>query len=288
MHGRALKVVIDGHGAVFSGAKGVRYLSTFGIKRTNLFEIHLSNMTLKNFGSPSMSGGALMLSGADGVYLHNIRFVNNTGSYGGAVYISSNYSNPYSEAVLNIDNCTFGGNRAAYGGAIYAVHGTITTDGYPHENSNYSAPLLGSITSSKFGGNVASSHGGAVVFEGLAPGSSLLKNIFVSNAAGISGSAVAMTGSRGVIVDSNAFYSNHANYSAAVYWVAHSGMDDPIGLTSKNIFPQKSKGATNFNTAGVFYPDFATEFNYIDVRGFAGHSNVTITNLPKNVHCNLP
>ena len=75
----------------------------------------ITDITLSNFGNEYVNGGAIHFNGQGSMYLNRVRFLNNRGRYGGAVYINNNTDSVY------ISNCSFINNTATSGGGAIAI-----------------------------------------------------------------------------------------------------------------------------------------------------------------------
>jgi len=90
-YGKSLSIIIDGRNATIesAGYPSDRYLAIYGQPRRSTFSISLKNMLITGFFNRFVNGSALSFEGADSVILENVRFVGNTGLFGGPVYISA-------------------------------------------------------------------------------------------------------------------------------------------------------------------------------------------------------
>ena len=119
--------------------------------------------------------------------LKNCIFENNSGSYGGAIYIGYG---------ANIQNCTFISNSASrFGGAIYSDF---------NYNFNHNVNL---INDSKFISNSAV-EGGAIYGQSL----NITNSEFISNTASFYGGALNIRGYNTPVIKNNEFTNNYAPY----------------------------------------------------------------------------
>jgi hypothetical protein len=125
----------------------------------------ITNLTIQNGDLNASGGSALFVTDTLGLYLINVRFLNNTGTNGGALYIDN--------STIFVRDCRFEGNQAGFGGAVF-----IDTPG--------SAPLF---SQNAFVNNTALQSGGALyIREGS--GTEISRNTFSGNQAGLSGGGV--------------------------------------------------------------------------------------------------
>jgi hypothetical protein len=128
-------------------------------------ETLVTDLTIQNGDLNASGGSGLFVTDTLVLYLINVRFLNNKGTNGGALYINN--------STILMRDCRFEGNQAEFGGAIY-----IEAPG--------SAPLFSLNT---FVDNTALQSGGAVyIREGS--GTEISRNTFTGNQAGINGGGV--------------------------------------------------------------------------------------------------
>ena len=121
-----------------STSTAMRFLNIDG---NDLFNFHISNITLSHFGTELLDGGAIYLDNlfyTDASSFTDVKFIENVGRLGGALYIDSgcdymaltstiflnNFADKGAGLYINelnnnisITNCTFQENRATYSGA---------------------------------------------------------------------------------------------------------------------------------------------------------------------------
>lgn len=133
-------------------------------------------------GNYAKNGGAFFMKGFYDIHecIDSI-FINNSATYGGALYYNVESSNPNFMAI----NCDFTNNSAIYGGALYGINST----------------------NSRFNNNSASENGGAMYGENLNASNS----IFIGNKA-LKGGAFSANGD----VNSCIFMNNHADEGSAI------------------------------------------------------------------------
>ena len=99
------------------------YLKTVGQPRKSAFGLIIKNFTFMNFGNPQAYGGALSLAGIDSLILEHVSFINCTGLFGGAVFISGNgTSDAVNEPKAVVKDCTFSSNKANFGGGLCMLY----------------------------------------------------------------------------------------------------------------------------------------------------------------------
>lgn len=128
-------------------------------------ETLITNLTIQNGDLSASGGSALFVRDTQVLYLINVRFLNNTGTNGGALYIDN--------STIFVLDCRFEGNQADFGGAVF-----IEAPG--------SAPLFSQNT---FINNTSAQSGGALyIREGS--GAEISRNTFSGNQAGLDGGGV--------------------------------------------------------------------------------------------------
>ena len=181
----------------------------------------MSEFTIQNGDIPAGNGAGITVQDCTALYIMDVRFLNNRGINGGALYIKN--------STVFVDNCDFEGNRAVLGGAVYL-------------ESAASAPIFqGSI----FRHNIASQDGGAFYIT-AASGANIHHNTLVGNTAWNYGGALMIENSNAAILD-NFIEENHANDGGGIsLYVSNS----PV---QRNRFLKNSAslGGAIFSTGGT-------------------------------------
>lgn len=139
----------------------------FLVQNISTSDTVLMDFTIQN-GQLTLSGGAgLIVENTMVLYLFDVRFLNNEGTSGGAIYLAN--------STVYIQDCIFDGNSAQNGGAVY-----IESPG--------SAPLFSRNT---FINNRATQSGGAFYIQ-QASGTGIYQNTFSKNQAATRGGGVAI------------------------------------------------------------------------------------------------
>ena len=183
----------------------------------------LSHFTVENGNLIASGGAAVNVTNCAALFLRNMRFRNNSGINGGAVYIG--------DSTVFIRDCIFSGNSADNGGAIY-IEGAA------------SAPL---VVLNEFELNSASDDGGGI-FVANADNSGFYRNTFSGNSAAANGGGAFISGCSpefftntlkdnsalrggGLALDNsspeiqrNRFLRNAADYGAGIYSNAGSSV----------------------------------------------------------------
>jgi hypothetical protein len=129
--------------------------------------LRVFDLTIKDFGSSSLDGGAVYAVGSSILSFTNVTFQSTTGSDGGSIYISDNLLHD-----VTVDRCVFVRCSAkSNGGAIYL-----------YENIKYLT-----VKASKFTHCTAENNGGAVTVSDLSQGVSFEASTFSFCSAGSGG-----------------------------------------------------------------------------------------------------
>ncbi|WP_458403787.1 Cna B-type domain-containing protein, partial [Methanobrevibacter sp.] len=227
-------LTIDGHGHYIDGAG-----------ESNLMFIYADNVILKNITFINGVYTPVNVYG-ENVQIIDCTFINNTGTYGGAVCFymgdgsltdckfENNTASYFAGAVdvyannIKIDGCEFINNKAGYnGGAVYIEPGITNTE---ISNSKFTrnritgwssgggaVNIAGSKTTiidSTFEQNSGERFGGALYITG--DDCSIQSTAFINNSAE-SGGAIYWNGNHGSLTDSWDIYENSATYGGAIY-----------------------------------------------------------------------
>ncbi|HON50346.1 MAG TPA: right-handed parallel beta-helix repeat-containing protein [Candidatus Sumerlaeota bacterium] len=210
-------VSVEGSGEaltfVDSGATGVPAFTADNIVTTSTL---LSRMTIQNGNIVSAGGAALRITNCSAFYIQNVRFRNNKGTTGGAIYIN--------DSTAFFVRCLFDGNRAENGGAVF-IEGDISAPVFGENifQSNESSLSGGAlyiyrasdtmIQDSTFTDNKSAGQGGAAtIYDSKA---SLLENVFEGNN-GLDGGAICLYLSDSP-VQKNLFLKNTASRGGGIF-----------------------------------------------------------------------
>ena len=209
-------ITINGNGHYIDGADASNLMYIYGN------DVVLRNITFINGNYNGLYAPIHVFS--DNVQFIDCTFINNVGSYGGAIdwydgqngaltncRFENNTADKSGGAIaiesykVDINNCDFINNDAIYcGGAVYI--GNRVTDQV--------------ITDSTFSRNRVENYGGAVYVGG--DGCTIQNTAFSDNSAKMGG-AIYWNGDDGLLIQSWDIYENEATYGGAVYWNGANG-----------------------------------------------------------------
>ena len=198
-------MVINGNGAVIDMKESTRafYVSASGVT--------IKNLTIKNANYDGDGGAIYFSSSATSGTVTNCNFINNSASYGGAVYFQS---------TGNVTNCNFINNSASYGGAVYFWNqGNVSNCNFTGNNATGDGGAVhfwgqGTVTNCNFTNNTATSQGGAIRF--VSTGTVTNCN-FVNNTASEWGGAIRFSGT-GTVTNCNFTDNTASGDGGAVYF----------------------------------------------------------------------
>ena len=181
----------DNGGAAIYNLGGT--LSLDNVNVTN----NLKDIVIRDGNDGHLINGAVVSTGT--TIIDNSYFANNTGSWGGAIYLPSS-------GTLDVSNTVFEGNNATFGAAIYDEGGAIVVDNCTF-NDNAAVGIGSAGTSNTQGGAIL------VMSSGVAD----IKNSrFNRNSAKVGG-AVSFAGSKDSAVTNCNFTDNTAEDGGAIY-----------------------------------------------------------------------
>ncbi|WP_407374339.1 Cna B-type domain-containing protein [Methanobrevibacter sp.] len=253
-------ITIDGHGHYIDGAGA-----------GPLMFINANNVILKNITFINGVNSPVKVYG-NNVQFIDCKFINNTGSWGGAVYSEATYATltnckfenntatsyggaiDINKGILDIDGCDFIDNKAKYGGG--AVHIEASATDQVISNSNFTGNSLTlstigggavstkasrtTIRDSTFDQNNAKNKGGAVYID--ADDCTIEHTAFTHNYAE-NGGAIYWKGNGGSLTNSWDIYENEAQYGGAIYFDGTNG----------NIYNSRIHHNKATNTGGGLY-----------------------------------
>lgn len=166
-------LVLVGFGAANTVIDASAVGRAFLVQRSGSF---LVSATLQNLAITGATSGALKVSSGDSAVLDGVELRGNSSGAGGGAYV---------EGDLTLDGAVIADNHATNngGGVFVAVGGSLTVTG-----------------GSRFEGNTAGMHGGAIYADG---GVSVYEGEFLHNAAGGSGGAICVTNLGGLSIAGN-------------------------------------------------------------------------------------
>ena len=229
----------DGTDTITGNKRGVAvYLRS----STGTLGLSMSDLTMSNLYTPSLSGGAVYVKGYSfagtldiDVRLTDMTFVDNATNNlrGGAVYARSETVSGSVETSVTVAGSTFTSNEAVNnGGAIYAYS---RNDYFTHPGS--SSATVVTITDTTFTDNASAFTKGGAVFAGSRDGVttfSATDSTFVSNEAPLEGGALALRGHGDVLVNLNTstFRDNSSGYfdGGAIYAFSY----DDVSIASQS------------------------------------------------------
>ncbi|MBN1902517.1 right-handed parallel beta-helix repeat-containing protein [Candidatus Sumerlaeota bacterium] len=217
-------VIIKGNGYartfIDSGGTGA---PAFLAQNVNSSDTLIMDLTIRNGNLGTSGGSALFVTDTQGLYLINVRFLKNTGTNGGAVYINNSR--------IFFRDCLFEGNRGDFGGAVF-IDGAASAPLFSQNTFNDNTSLQSGgaiyiwdgsgteISRNAFTGNQAALSGGAVMIENCSP--NFLDNLLEENQAS-NGGALALVNSSSEI-QRNRFLKNRADAGGGIYSNAASAV----------------------------------------------------------------
>ncbi|MDO5832319.1 MAG: C1 family peptidase, partial [Methanobrevibacter sp.] len=148
-------------------------------------------------------------------------------NYGGAIFTDTGYSNAY----VNVDNCTFKNNYAVYGGAIFIGSGNLN------------------VYNSLFFNNYAYNYGGAIACE-------YIGNVSISKSKFYNSRSLADAGGSIYIKQSSKFNADHVDVanSSSTFGGAITTLKTPVSLFYVNMTNNSAKydGGAIFHMYGNF------------------------------------
>ncbi len=176
----------------------------------------LSDFTVQNGNLPASGGSGIYVDGCQVLFVRGVRFLNNTGTRGGALYLT--------HATIYVYECRFEGNRGQEGGAVYVESATAAPMFLRNVFSQNRATSSGGaiytrdasgaeISSNSFKGNISDRIGGAVTINSC--DADFLDNILRRNEA-LNGGGLALLNSQSR-VERNCFEQNVAATGGGIY-----------------------------------------------------------------------
>jgi hypothetical protein len=158
-------------------------------------------------------GGALYISFTQAIYLSGVQVIDNIARHGAGIFINTS-------ATVDIISTKVNRNRAL------SIGGGLVIDSAKSVH----------ISNSSFRNNEANTFGGAVALHDILTKLTITDSRFIDNKA-LFGSALVLSS---IPIDSfvgnNIFVGNVAFHAGTVHWLISSGMVEPVGLATNNIF----------------------------------------------------
>lgn len=221
----------------------------------------MDNVTFRNNTATSV-GGAVYLNGSNGkeevpeLSAKNVTFENNSGSNGGAMYLSANVR-------AYLKNATFTGNSAGNGGAVYGKGSSLEIDGATFANNTATTKA-----------------GGIYCVKDTAEDESDIPSTMVLNKINATGNSAADGGfgyvsNTDLQIFASHFKGNTASASTAVIYLATGAKTKIYGTTFEENVSAKNGGAITAYTydAGVLIQDCAFLNNVCN--GFGGAMHIS-------------